>query len=181
MAGKATKKVVPTPAADSSQILPPCRSTMRRTSARPIPSPLRHVGVQPAERREDAIVICLGNPQAVVLHVVDTEAGHCARRGCVDISDFDRTRAGRGRGIGPRCRSDWRRSVPRRWGRPRPAARRARSTSAFLLEMRILERIDDPLRRSSRRRATATGIRPCRRATAASRASMIRASRPTAV
>src|SRR5579883_703871 len=38
-AGRATKNVVPTPSVDSNQIRPPCRSTMRRTRARPMPSP----------------------------------------------------------------------------------------------------------------------------------------------
>src|SRR5262249_28521666 len=38
-AGRATKKVLPPPAVDSAQSRPPCRSTMRCTSVRPIPSP----------------------------------------------------------------------------------------------------------------------------------------------
>ncbi len=91
-AGRATKKVVPTPAADSSQILPPCRSTIRRTRARPMPSPCATFGVESAEGGEDALVVCLGNAQTVVLDVIDLEARHRARRARVGTSHFDSTR-----------------------------------------------------------------------------------------
>ena len=36
--------------------------------------PLRHVGVEPVEGGEDALVIGLGNTQTVVLDVIDVEA-----------------------------------------------------------------------------------------------------------
>ena len=80
LTASATKKVVPTPGDDSSQIRPPCRSTIRRTRARPMPSPWAASGVEAAEGGEHAIVIGLGDAQPVVPDAIDPQSGRQARR-----------------------------------------------------------------------------------------------------
>ena len=83
------------PAADSSQIRPPCRSTIRRTRASPMPSPWATSGVEAAEGGEHALVVGLGDAQAVVLDAVDLQARRLAGAVGLGASDLDSTRPGR--------------------------------------------------------------------------------------
>nr|WP_048145183.1 hypothetical protein [Methanosphaerula palustris] len=68
-AGSVKKNVLPSPGVDSTRTLPPCRSTIFLTIARPIPVlAYSALGVEPLEHLEDPIKEFGGDPNPVIPH-----------------------------------------------------------------------------------------------------------------
>ena len=74
MAGRETKKVVPSPGCDSSQICRCCRSIDALRNCQAEPFTLRFLRVEPMKKVEDFWLMIRGDADAVVLHGVDRSA-----------------------------------------------------------------------------------------------------------